>query len=102
MLLTSLFLTSCATDDKQSRINNAASEKAKSEQVGKSLEVANELPDQPADCRIVEKSSVINGDRLDVALLKTDKALTKANNRVRRCYTWYDNLRAGRYREREE
>jgi hypothetical protein len=44
----------------------------------------------PADCRRWQASGVQPRDRLDVALVKTDTALTQANLRVRRCAAWHD------------
>ena len=50
-------------------------------------------PPLPPDCRKRERSGVVAGDRIDVALIKTDTALTAANNRVTRCAAWYDETR---------
>lgn len=51
------------------------------------------LPDLPDDCRRVARSSVVDGDRLDVALLKTDAALVRQNRRIIDCADWYDSVR---------
>lgn len=53
------------------------------------------LPDLPADCRRQSRSGVQAGDRLDVAVLKTDTALDRQNARTLRCAEWYDQLQAG-------
>jgi hypothetical protein len=53
------------------------------------------LPELPPDCRRQSRSGVVDGDRLDVALLKTDAALARQNARTRDCAAWYDELRAG-------
>lgn len=53
------------------------------------------LPALPADCRALSRAGVREGDRLDVALLKIDRALTRQNMRTTRCAEWYDQLRAG-------
>lgn len=53
------------------------------------------LPIYPADCRKRERSGVRSGEPLDVALLRTDQALGRANARVARCGSWYDTLKAG-------
>jgi hypothetical protein len=50
------------------------------------------LPDLPADCRRQSRSGVQAGDRLDVAVLKTDAALDRQNARTLRCAEWYDQL----------
>ena len=51
------------------------------------------MPELPEDCREIELSGVVVGDRLDVALYKTDLALWSANERVARCAAWYDAIR---------
>jgi len=53
------------------------------------------LPALPEDCRALSRAGVQEGDRLDVALLKIDRALTRQNMRTTRCVEWYDQLRAG-------
>lgn len=53
------------------------------------------LPALPEDCRALSRAGVQEGDRLDVALLKIDRALTRQNMRTTRCAEWYDQLRAG-------
>jgi len=53
------------------------------------------LPPLPEDCRALSRAGVQEGDRLDVALLKIDRALTRQNMRTTRCAEWYDQLRAG-------
>ena len=52
------------------------------------------LPDYPDDCRRLSYSGVRAGDRLDVAVLKADAALTRQNARTARCADWYDQLQA--------
>ncbi|MFC6488043.1 hypothetical protein [Nitratireductor sp. GCM10026969] len=68
--------------------------------VEQAIESARQLPDQPADCRVREHSGVIVGDRLDVALIKTDRALGRANARVIRCADWYDDIKQQDHEER--
>lgn len=53
------------------------------------------LPLLPEDCRALSRAGVQEGDRLDVALLKIDRALTRQNMRTTRCAEWFDQLRAG-------
>jgi hypothetical protein len=53
------------------------------------------LPDFPHDCRSHSRAGVKQGDRLDVALLKFDAALSRQNGRTTRCGEWYDGLRRG-------
>ncbi|PVB61596.1 hypothetical protein DCO57_10415 [Labrenzia sp. 011] len=59
------------------------------------LEAEKSLPDYPHDCRKQERSGVRTGEPLDVALLRTDRALHRANARVLRCAGWYDEISAG-------
>ncbi len=49
----------------------------------------------PEDCRVLSRAGVQEGDRLDVALLKIDRALTRQNMRTTRCAEWFDQLHAG-------
>ncbi len=55
-----------------------------------------EIPALHADCRKAERSGVVKGDRLDAALVKTDGALGRANQRVARCAGLYDALKVSR------
>lgn len=52
------------------------------------------LPEMPADCRRSVLSGIAAGDRLDIAVLKADRALTIANARLANCAQWYADLRA--------
>jgi hypothetical protein len=81
-----VFLTGCETVD--SRLERAA-------ELDAAIAGARELPDQPEDCRKVERSGVAVGDPLDTALMKTDAALGRANRRVVRCAEWYGDLKHG-------
>jgi len=57
--------------------------------------VTKELPGYPEDCRRKEASGVRVGEPLDVALIRTDQALGRANARVVRCRRWYDEIKQG-------
>lgn len=50
------------------------------------------FPPYPDDCRKRERSGVRMGERLDVALIRTDQALGRANARISRCAAWYDGI----------
>lgn len=78
------------------RIAESAGQRAAAQQVGEAVRVASKLPENPADCKLKERSGVLLSDRLDVALVKTDQALTRANARVTRCDTWFTRLREAR------
>ncbi|MDS1135166.1 hypothetical protein [Nitratireductor indicus] len=86
-----VFLTGCATVE--GRLNAAGATKAEASVVEHAIGTTNRLPALPEDCRKQERSGVVAGDRLDVALLKTDRALGRANARPTRCAAWYDQLR---------
>lgn len=85
-LLTALFLSACATDKERAR--NAGAELG---------QIAGQTawPDLPEDCRRQERSGVRKGEPLDTALIRTDRALGRANARVLRCAGWNDQIRNG-------
>lgn len=78
------------------RIAESVGQRTAAEQVGATIRAVSPLPDHPADCSVKERSGVARSDRLDVALVKTDQALTRANSRIARCDTWYKKLREAR------
>lgn len=96
-----MFLISCATAD-QERLNQAARTTAEAGQVETAIAQTTQLPSQPDDCDNMERSGVTDGDRLDVALVKTDRALSRANSRVARCAAWYEDLRRSRQQQPAE
>ena len=59
------------------------------------LEATRNLPEWPERCRQIIRSGVRDGDRLDVALLKTDAALVRQQELARVCSRWYGELREG-------
>jgi hypothetical protein len=79
-------LTACGTVDE--RLQVAAATQGETE-------ATKELPPYPTDCRLRERSGVRIGEPLDVALLRTDQALGRANARVRRCGQWYAKIKTG-------
>jgi hypothetical protein len=79
-------LTACATDEDRLRIAAATSAQ---------VEAGRQLPDYPEDCRQKEVSGVRIGEPLDVALIRIDQALGRANARVLRCGQWYDEIQNG-------
>jgi hypothetical protein len=87
-----MFLAGCTTDS--AALNAAASQAASADIVPQAIEAARRLPELPPDCRRREGSGVAIGDRLDVALLKTDRALGRANDRVTRCAAWFEDIDA--------
>jgi hypothetical protein len=96
VLLILISLAGCA----DGRFVAAERERASAEQVENALSVAEEaqrigrtLPEYPEDCRRTYRSGVTTGDRLDAALVKTDRALFRANGQIRECATWYDEVK---------
>jgi hypothetical protein len=94
--LTLSFLAGCADD----RFARAAVTTANDGQVGAALSVADEerrigrtLPAYPTGCRSIHRSGVATGDRLDLALVKTDRALARANGQIRECAGWYEEIK---------
>ncbi|MBZ8133207.1 hypothetical protein [Afifella sp. IM 167] len=85
----------CPTDS-QKRLDRAAIATAKAGIAGEAYRAGSALPDNPADCGRRERSGVVVGDRLDIALLKTDRALGRANARIVRCDAWFDELKRSR------
>ncbi|WP_299817485.1 hypothetical protein [uncultured Roseibium sp.] len=85
-MLSLTLLSACGTVD--GRLKAAA------EQVGR-LDAEKTLPNYPADCRKEERSGARIGEPLDVALLRSDRALGRANARVLRCAGWYDEINTG-------
>lgn len=79
-----LLLGGCATVD--DRLKNAAGRQG-------ALAAGRSMPDLPTDCRKRERSGVRLGDPLDTALIRTDRALGRANARVKRCADWHDQIR---------
>lgn len=85
-MLSLALLSACGTVDGRVKVLG--------EQTGR-LEVEKRLPNYPSDCRKEERSGTRTGDPLDVALLRSDRALGRANARVLRCAGWYDEINAG-------
>ncbi|MBG6233356.1 hypothetical protein IWQ55_006598 [Labrenzia sp. EL_208] len=81
-----ILLTACATVD--DRLEAAATREGE-------VKATRALPTFPGDCRYRERSGVRAGEPLDVALIRTDQALGRANDRVSRCAGWYDDIKTG-------
>jgi len=84
LLLVPLFLSGCITAEERAISAGA--------RLGKAAAEARPNPALPADCRLKERSGVREGEPLDVALIKTDQALGRANARVLRCAAWHDDF----------
>lgn len=81
-----ILLVACGQTDRE-RIDAAA------QSVGETR-AAVVWPNFPVDCRRLSRSGILPGDRLDVAVLKADGALSVQNARTQRCAAWYDQQRA--------
>lgn len=88
-LSTALFSSGCEHLDK--RLVQASRTAAEAGLVDQALAIRSH-PALPADCRIREQSGVKAGDRLDIALLKSERALGRANARVERCADFYEKV----------
>jgi hypothetical protein len=84
-------LAGCTTTSQ--RIGDAAATEVNAGQVAGALAATRDMPSMPAYCHQKSLSGVEDGDRLDVALVKTDAALTRANDRSRFCWQWYEDQR---------
>lgn len=89
-----LSLAGCTTD--RARLNAAAATQGDASVTAQAITQARRVPSQPKDCGAREHSGVRVGDRLDVALVKTDAALSRANAKGRRCAGWYEDLKQSR------
>jgi hypothetical protein len=82
VLLMMVCLSACGPND-LSRIEASA------QSIGQARAAA-VWPDLPPDCRRTARHGIQPGDRLDVAVLKADAALSRQNARTLRCADWYD------------
>ena len=88
-------LTGCGTDRALKRASEAAAKAAEASSTARALEVAQEaskqsLPPLPAYCRERERTGVQGSDGADIALVKSDRAVGRANARTDACARWYD------------
>lgn len=95
LILASLaFLTGCETD--RQTIARAEHAKAENEAVAQAAEILarqNDLPPWPPECTEKEKAGVSRKDKADIAIVKYDQALTRANEKPVRCAGWYETVR---------
>lgn len=93
MLIASIagLLAACQTANDQAR--DAAAREAAAKAVAPAIAATREIPPLPADCRRTERSGVKEGDRWDVAVVKSDAAIGRLNERIKRCAAWHDGIR---------
>lgn len=88
------FLAGCGTDSEK-LLYRAVADTERAGVVDQALAAGRVTDPLPDDCRQRERSGVRSGERLDIALVKTDRALGRANDRVGRCAAWHDAKAAG-------
>lgn len=96
-LLCAILASGCATD--RARLASAEQAKARLGALDEAAAIGAEaepLPPQPAECRQKVSSGVRGGDRVDVALVKQDRALGRANALLAACAEFYDRARTPR------
>lgn len=81
-------MAGCATVS--GRLQAAGEAQAEASLVPQAIAEASKRPKLPDDCRKKERAGVQLGDRLDVASIKYDRALGRANARIERCAEWHD------------
>lgn len=92
----------CTTSN-QDRLADANVAIDASKQLEESMKLANDrvkqaalLPWPPADCKVLVKSNIKRTDSNEVAIEKQDIALSKANDRITRCYNHAVKLKVER------
>ena len=101
LLPISMSLTGCGTDRALKRASEAAGKAAEASATSRALEVAQEasrapLPPLPSYCRESERTGVQEADGADIALVKSDRAVGRANARTEACARWYDKTAEAR------
>ncbi len=96
--MTAVFLTGCARAD----LTKSAAREAAANTTQDALAVADQerdigrvLPTYPSECKTLHRAGVSAGDRLDVAVVKYDRALGRANAQIRTCADWYAAIKDG-------
>lgn len=94
-------VSSCETDRALKRASEAAGKAAEASGTSRALEVAQQasrapLPPLPSYCRESERTGVQEADGADIALVKSDRAVGRANARTEACARWYDKTAEAR------
>ena len=105
LLATSVLLTGCVMVPKEEYAQLKAKE-TEFNAVAEALVFAESikpepLPNLPGDCTGQERVSLASTDGVDVALVKYDRHLGFANDRVRRCAKWYNDVKISRNQHTE-
>jgi len=96
-----VFIAGCAGDKALERAAIAAAKEVDASATARAIEVTQEvskapLPPLPGDCTGQERTGVQEADGADVALIKSDRAVGRANDRVRRCAAFYEDIAEAR------
>jgi hypothetical protein len=84
-------LSGCATAD-ETRLYRAVAAAEQAKALPRAVAQARKLPPYPPQCRQKERSGVSAADTLAAALIKTDGALSRANEKLGACAQWYGRL----------
>gem|GEM_PF-1188694 len=57
---------------------------------------ARQIPNLPDFCRDRPRAGIRNGENLQSAIIRYDRALTRAGSTISKCAEWYDNLQRER------
>ena len=96
-LLCAISASSCATD--RERIAAAEAEKANVSIIDEAISIgatSEPIPPAPPQCSGPVRAGVSPDDRADVALVRQDAALTRANSTLAACAAFYEGVRNGR------
>jgi len=94
MLISLALLSACETDrGRIAKSEQARVERDAIDRVAKEAARQQPLPDQPGDCRKRQLAGVEGKDKVDTAIIKYDRALGQANERVKRCSDWFDRVK---------
>lgn len=81
-------MTGCAHNNAKI-VRESTESKTLYESMSAELDRQSKPPRVPTDCKMVEGAGIKLNERLDVALIKADAALMRANSRISRCWNWY-------------
>jgi hypothetical protein len=95
-LVFATLVSSCATD--RNRLSAVEQIKAQDAVIAELIRINAKkvpIPSQPPECRGPVRSGATEADRVDVALIKQDRALGKANATLAACAALYDRIKKG-------
>lgn len=96
MLSALIPISGCATSELE-RLSDARAGTAIASSLEQQIAAARRVDDDnPPECGKRVQTGVKLGDDKDVALLRSDQALGKANSRAARCEQWWNDFREAR------